>query len=166
MVNEVLVQKILTWWKENPTGLVPLSKNYAASEWNDAFKEAQRIRGSIELAKCPFCGYEAELSADKKYVTCGNDLTVCLFAGLYVLVEAWQSRPIEDALREQNDELYTAVKLAQGEQDALHKRIKGLKEALERIVDKMQETHFCRPVDDIVRKIAEAGLAKSDGEGA
>jgi len=93
-----------------------------------------------------------------------------------MLIEHWngRTRPIEDALREQNDGLYTAVKLAQGEQDALRERIKELEEALEKADKAILDTKANAEMPEgtrwqvVAARLGEAHraiqAAKSDGE--
>jgi hypothetical protein len=67
-----------------------------------------------ELKACPYCGKEPKSSTFKftdgiscTYVCCSNE--DCPFFGRTMRLEAWQSRPLEDALQSRIDELVAFV---------------------------------------------------------
>lgn len=70
-----------------------------------------------ELKPCPFCGSEATDEAN--YCACCNP--DCEFVGWFFLKEQWNTRPVEDALRAENEELKAKVaQLEEYHKGAIH----------------------------------------------
>lgn len=55
-----------------------------------------------ELKPCPFCGQPAVLDEDGQ-VTCNNE--DCIMWPRFYSLQQWQTRPVEDAFRSENDQL-------------------------------------------------------------
>lgn len=64
---------------------------------------------SEELKPCPFCGGEAEtnmiLFDSKEIISCSNRKCYAHYTGFTTTRKAWNTRPIEDALRAENERL-------------------------------------------------------------
>lgn len=63
----------------------------------------------IELKPCPFCGGKAFLDSDFSGVYCNCGAELAFLESDKEAAEKWNSRPIEDALEEENARLREAL---------------------------------------------------------
>ena len=88
-----------------------------------------------KLKSCPFCGGEAFWDSDFScvYCRCGAEITFC--ESDKEAAERWNTRPIEDALKEENKRLREALEEIQ---DAI--TLLNTADVLEHISDKFNRT--------------------------
>ena len=122
--------------------------------------EMGQLRASDELKACPFCGKPVE-----KYYNGVREMASCTNCCQDWYLDLWEQRPLEDALRADNERLHNEVILCQSLEAKRTTLMHAMTVRLELAESALRVWHDDAATFDDVHNAMKAWQASADGKG-